>query len=120
MMALRAAASLCSACVQPTFLLTAIFPPPPACPEILSRFYRTGTWRTADADKPSVMQNIIGYVIPVYIFLYPFGIPMQQGIEFDDLIAFIPLDDAVVLPLGRMFCPQTRHPDGLFFQSPLQ
>ena len=95
----------CGPLMQATLFFIGVFPPPSSRTKVFSGSYGAGAGSASDADKTPVVQNIVGYVVLIYIFLHLLGGPMQQRIVFDDLIAFVPLDQCMVFSLGGMFSP---------------
>src|SRR6185437_9810483 len=48
------------------------------------------------------------------------GIPMQDRVVFEELVAFIPFDELVIAAFGRMLGAKSGDPDGLALQCTLQ
>jgi hypothetical protein len=63
--------------MKATFFFFGIFPPPPACPEILSRVDGPGARGATDAYKALLMEGIIRDVVFIDVRLYLLRSPVQ-------------------------------------------
>jgi hypothetical protein len=88
--------------MQSTLFFTLIFPPPPARSEVFSRSNRSCTRLAPDAWKSFIMQWVVGDIVLFQKMLYLRQCPMKQGMDFDDLIALIPLDEIHIFPIWRL------------------
>src|SRR5690242_19194744 len=97
--------------MQAAFFFSIVFPPPAAGAEIFSRPDGSRTWSAADANKSTVVQNVVGNVVFVDIVFYFFCCPMQQWVIFDDLVCFVPFNLCHVVTIARMFSADPGYPD---------
>src|SRR5690242_5091172 len=76
--------------MKSAFLFRIVFPPPATCTKIFTRLDRSCAWRTSNAYKSPVVQNVVGNIIFIDIILYLLCCPVQQRMIFNDLVAFVP------------------------------
>lgn len=112
--------------VEATFFFVCIFPPPSSGAKVFAGSDGACTGCAADADKAFVVQRIIRYVELFDVVACLLGGPVEQGVEFDHLIGFVPFNGRQVFSGRGMFCTEAGDPyfvtcegalEGLYFSD---
>ena len=106
--------------MQPALPMFGIFPPPTAGADVFAFFDGTGAGLTAYREESFVVETVVGNVVGFYKILNVVLTPINQGIEFDDVVILVVLNKLHIFARYRLRAAETRNPHFQTLQGTFQ
>ena len=86
--------------VKAAFFFTAVFPPPASCPEFFPGSDCSGAGGTANAYKSFAVKRVDWYLVLVDGSFHFLVAPVQQGMNFREIVCSIPFNGLHGISIG--------------------